>query len=232
MMARWKKACAGKLHQTDKKDALIRADPKSESSDMKQGEPEYAQQCYLRMRSTEEAYALENYFAGNQVAETRRRGFKPIQPKDRSYAMELMLQLYQARGYSFETLFAAANCFDRYVALVGPQNISKSDITKLALTCLLIGAKLEQPNYPNFNNMIYALKDLNGDKVTREELIEQEQKILRKFGFDFNFVGPKQFLDRYIRILELEYKPKVYKMALQILSLSIVNHELLSYRPS
>lgn len=122
--------------------------------------------------------------------------------------------MYQARGYSFETLFAGANCFDRYVALAGPQNIAKSDITKLALACLLIGAKLEQPNYPNFNNMIYALEELNGDKVTREELIRQESVILRQFGFDFNFVGPKQFLDRYIRILGLEYKPKVYKMAL------------------
>jgi hypothetical protein len=57
--------------------------------------------------------------------------------------MELMLQLYQARNYSFETLFAGASVFDRYVALVGPQNISKHDITKLAVTCLLIGAKLE-----------------------------------------------------------------------------------------
>ena len=35
-----------------------------------------------------------------------------------------------------------------------------------------------------------------------------------------------------MRILELENKPKVYKMALQILSLSIVNHKLISFRPS
>jgi len=35
-----------------------------------------------------------------------------------------------------------------------------------------------------------------------------------------------------MRILDLENKPKVYKMALQILSLSIVNHKLISYRPS
>jgi len=80
--------------------------------------------------------------------------------------------------------------------------------------------------------MIYALNDVNGDTVKREDLIDLEQKILRQFGFDFNFVGPKQFLDRYMRILELDNKPKVYKMALQILSLSIVNHKLISYRPS
>ena len=80
--------------------------------------------------------------------------------------------------------------------------------------------------------MIYALNDLNGDTVEREDLIELEQQILRQLGFDFNFVGPKQFLDRYMRVLDIEYKPKVYKMALQILSLSIVNQQLLDYRPS
>jgi len=39
--------------------------------------------------------------------------------------------------------------------------------------------------------MIYALEDVNGDIVKREELIDLESKILRQFGFDFNFVGPK-----------------------------------------
>lgn len=68
---------------------MTKADPKSDSSDMKQGEPEYAQQCYLRMRATEEAYAITNYFNNNQ--DTKKKGFKSIQPKDRSYAMELML---------------------------------------------------------------------------------------------------------------------------------------------
>lgn len=61
MMARWKKACANKLPPTDQKDALTKVDPESTSSDMKQAEPEYTQTSYLRMRASEEAYALYNY---------------------------------------------------------------------------------------------------------------------------------------------------------------------------
>jgi len=64
MMARWKKSVAAGLTSKDKEDALIRVNPKSNSDDMKQGEPEYAQQSYLRMRATEEAYALTDYFKG------------------------------------------------------------------------------------------------------------------------------------------------------------------------
>lgn len=43
MMARWKKSVAAELTSKDKEDALIRVNPKSNSDDMKQGEPEYAQ---------------------------------------------------------------------------------------------------------------------------------------------------------------------------------------------
>lgn len=65
MMARWKKSVAKELSSMDKEDALTRANTKSDSDDMKQSEPEYAQQCYLRMRATEEAYAISDYFEGS-----------------------------------------------------------------------------------------------------------------------------------------------------------------------
>ena len=102
-----------------------------------------------------------------------------------------MLQLYKKRGYTHETLFTGAAVLDRYLCLVGPQNFASSDTTKLALACLLIGAKLEQPKHPNFMNMINALEDLNGEKVKKDELVLLEEKVLRHLGFDFNFNGPK-----------------------------------------
>ena len=102
----------------------------------------------------------------------------------------------------------------------------------MALACLLIGAKLEQPKHPNFMNMINALEDLNGDKCKKDDLVELEEKILRLLGFDFNFNGPKQFLDRYLRVLGFDSNAKVNQMALQILTLSLVDEKLLNYRAS
>ena len=146
------------------------------------------------MRSIEEAYGIYNYFDVNQnknLNSQKSKGFKAIQVNDRSYAMQLMLQLYKKRGYSHETLFTSAAVLDRYLCLVGPQNFASCDTTKLALAALLIGAKLEQPKHPNFMNMINALEDLNGEKVKKDELVLLEEKVLRHLGFDFNFNGPK-----------------------------------------
>ena len=80
--------------------------------------------------------------------------------------------------------------------------------------------------------MINALEDLNGDKCKKEDLVELEEKILRLLGFDFNFNGPKQFLDRYLRVLGYDNNAKVNQMALQILTLSLVDEKLLNYRAS
>jgi len=75
------------------------------------------------MRSIEEAYGIYNYFDVNQnknLNSQKSKGFKAIQVNDRSYAMQLMLQLYKKRGYSHETLFTSAAVLDRYLCLVGP----------------------------------------------------------------------------------------------------------------
>lgn len=235
MMSRWQKA-QDNLPSQDRQDCLLMVKESTKTCDLRQAEPEYSQTSYLRMRSTEEAYCIYNYFdpAKNKALKNvdKKRGFKHIQVNDRSFAMQLMLQLYKKRGYSHETLFTGAAVLDRYLALTGPQNFASNQTTNLALACLLIGAKLEQPKHPNFMNMINALEDLNGDKCKKEDLVELEEKILRLLGFDFNFNGPKQFLDKYLRVLGYDNNTKVNQMALQILTLSLVDEKLLNYRAS
>lgn len=81
-------------------------------------------------------------------------------------------------------------------------------------------------------NMIVALEDINGEKCKKQDLVDLEEKILRKFNFDFNFNGPKQFLDRFIRVLGYQDNKKIHQIALQILTLSLVDAKLLNYRSS
>lgn len=49
--------------------------------------------------------------------------------------------------------------------------------------------------------MINLLNDEEKKYVSKSQLIEMEAAILTKFGFDFNFPGPIQVLERYLRIL-------------------------------
>ena len=68
---------------------------------------------------------------------------------------------------------------------------------------MLLAAKLEQPVSPNFRRMIMLLTEQEQKNVTKEALVELEEEILTKFGFDFVIPGPIQPLERYLRLLDL-----------------------------
>lgn len=71
-----------------------------------------------------------------------------------------MIELNLKRKYEIDTLFMGVNIFDRYVSEISPSNFKSTDIDLLACSCLLIAAKLEQPQLPNYQNMIYAYDEL------------------------------------------------------------------------
>jgi hypothetical protein len=65
-----------------------------------------------------------------------------------------------------------------------------------------MAAKLEQPITPCFNRMIRLLTDEEKKHVSRDILIEMEAQILVTLGFDFNYPGPYQSMERFLRILD------------------------------
>ena len=67
-----------------------------------------------------------------------------------------------------------------------------------------MAAKLEQPISPSFTRMISLLGEDEKKLVTKQKLIDIESNILIIFGFDFNFPGPLQSMERYLRLLDYD----------------------------
>jgi hypothetical protein len=80
--------------------------------------------------------------------------------------------------------------------------------------------------------MINALEDLNGEKVKKDELVLLEEKMLRHLGFDFNFPGPVQLMERYMRILNYDLNKTVMDMVYQICKFQLNDALFLKYKPS
>ena len=79
-----------------------------------------------------------------------------------------------------------------------------------------MSAKLEQPISPSFTRMINLLSTEEKKNVTKQALIDLESDILMKLGFDFNFPGPIQSMERYLRILGYDLNRTVFDMGFQI----------------
>ena len=87
---------------------------------------------------------------------------------------------------------------------------------RLATISMLLAAKLEQPISPSFSRMISLLSDDEKKNVSKKQLIELESDILIQMGFDYNFPGPIQSMERYLRILDYDQNKTVYDMTYQI----------------
>lgn len=118
-----------------------------------QHHPEFTQSSYLRLRSMEEAFAMENYFKNRK--KSKDDGGMSVHM--RSFGIQKVFDLHMKKEYKEETLFISAAIFDRYVNILGVNNFNKNLTVHLATISVLMSAKLEQPISPSFTRMINLL---------------------------------------------------------------------------
>ena len=115
--------------------------------------------------------------------------------------MDKILYLHAKKGYRLESLFAAQNIFDRYLSMVGHWTFTEERYVVLATISVLMSAKLEQDTSPSFNRMISLLNNREDKCISKKALVDLEYEIIFRFGCDFNFPGPIETLERFLRVL-------------------------------
>jgi len=80
--------------------------------------------------------------------------------------------------------------------------------------------------------MINLLSDSERKNMNKDALVDLEFDILHKLGFCFNFPGPMESVDRYLRIVEYDHKKIVFDMSYQICKFSLTESKFLNFRPS
>ena len=66
----------------------------------------------------------------------------------------------------------------------------------------ILAAKLEQPMTPSINRMIKLLTDDEERYVDKGKVITMEGTIIKHFNFEFGFVSPLPFIERYLRLID------------------------------
>lgn len=150
----------------------------------------------------------------------------------RAYGMKKILELHAKKGYRIETLFAAQNIFDRYLSIIGHWTFCDQLYVQLATVSVLMSAKLEQDTSPSFNRMIGLLSNDEYKCVSKQALIDMEYDIILKFGCDFNFPGPIESMERFLRLMGYHKNKQVDKICREIMKQQIREANFLNYRPS
>ena len=77
---------------------------------------------------------------------------------------------------------------------------------------MILGAKCEEDTSPSINRMINLLSCSEQRYVTKKAVIDLEASIVLKFGFEFNYIGPIESSQRYLRLLNKNKNEKINKM--------------------
>ena len=156
--------------------------------------PEYSQSAYNTMVRSE--VAIGDYIGFN----TSENGVSELA---RKHMITLMEDLNRMKDYKEETLFLAASIADRYLVNLTVKKIATPCLIRLAIICTLMAAKLEQPIQPSFNRMVKLVAEQWDVQLTRQDLLDMEENVIRTLDFDLRSVGPLLFLERYQRVFML-----------------------------
>lgn len=191
------------------------------------------------MRSLEEAFSITDYLDpkcnleySNFLKNAQRHDLVQAYQRGRAAGIQKIMHLHQEKGYKIETLFMASSIFDRYLSLLGHWNYPIQKIVNLSTISILLAAKLEQPMQPSFSRMISLLSESEKKQITKQDLVALETDILIRFGFDFNFPGPIDSIQRYLRLVGYDKDRSVVAICEQLGRFQLNYSVFLKYKPS
>lgn len=85
---------------------------------------------------------------------------------------------------------------------------------------------------PSINRMIRLLSEQEREQVTKPLVIQMESEIVRALNFDMNFLSPLTFLERFLRLGDLQEDYKVNTIAEELCKLAMTRIQFLDYKPS
>ena len=101
----------------------------------------------------------------------------------------LIKELHESLNFrKLESLYQAVYIADKYLIATLNGDTSAPCLVKLAVTTLIIAAKLCEEVILCLNDISHVLKTAFSLKITKQEMLEFESEVLRKLGFDLQTV--------------------------------------------
>ena len=150
----------------------------------------------------------------------------------------LLEELNRLKAYKEETFYLACSLADRYLVNIAVQRKKAPCLIRLAITCTLMSAKLEQPISPSSNRMVRLVEDEWNIQIGKQELIDLEESIIKTLDYELHYTCPIVFLERYQRVFNLDMECADEEAALvgdlsrRILRVMVSHSAFLRYKTS
>ncbi|XP_006656513.1 cyclin-B2-2 [Oryza brachyantha] len=146
-----------------------------------------------------------------------------INEKMRGILIDWLIEVHYKLELLDETLFLTVNIIDRFLAR---ENVVRKKLQLVGVTAMLLACKYEEVSVPVVEDLILIC-----DRAyTRADILEMERMIVNTLQFDMSVPTPYCFMRRFLKAAESDKKLEL--MSFFIIELSLVEYEMLKFRPS
>lgn len=141
----------------------------------------------------------------------------------RAILVDWLVDVHMKFRFVPETLYLCVQIVDRYCSKVG---VAKSELQLVGVTALLLACKHEEIYPPKVRECVFV----TDGAYDRQEVLGMEQTLLRALDWRISLPTAYPFLDRFLSLAKAS--PMTRHAAAYYLERTLLEHELLKYRPS
>ena len=124
-----------------------------------------------------------------------------LQPRMRAILLDWLIEVCEVYRLHRETFYLAVDFIDRFLS-VAPA-IPKNRLQLIGVTCLFIGAKIEEIYPPKLQEFAYV----TDGACTEEEILQMELMILKGLNWGLSPMTPNAWMRLYMQICHGSKKP-------------------------
>merc|ERR1719431_2181172 len=167
--------------------AIWRVPPHGETVDLGSC-PEYEQDIYAYLRSTEAKYLPKASYMDKQP---------DITHSMRSILVDWLVEVAEEYKLQTETLYLAVNYIDRFLSTMAVQ---RSKLQLVGAACMFIAAKYEEIYPPDVGEFVY----ITDDTYNKRQVLRMEHLVLKVLDFDLAVATSHLFLHKMLEMYKDE----------------------------
>ncbi|KAL5216358.1 hypothetical protein ABZP36_007759 [Zizania latifolia] len=175
---------------------------------------EYVEEMYKFYRENEEKSCVQPDYMSSQ---------EDINEKMRAILIDWLIEVHYKFELVDETLFLTVNIIDRFLE---KQVVPRKKLQLVGVTAMLLACKYEEVSVPVVEDLV-----LIADRAyTKGQILEMENLILNTLQFNMSVPTPYVFMRRFLKAANSDKKLEL--LSFFILELSLVEYQMLKYKPS
>merc|ERR1712042_209169 len=131
-----------------------------------------------------------------QSAEAMLSRHPALQPRMRAILLDWLIEVCEVYRLHRETFYLAVDFIDRFLGITADP-VPKNRLQLIGVTCLFVGAKLEEIYPPKLQEFAYV----TDGACTEEEILAMELEVLKSLNWSLSPMTPNCWMRTFMQIL-------------------------------